>query len=108
MARTKQYPISIVVSDPKWGTVVWVLSPREQKQFREIPEEDLPGTVEELRAMIAARLEGANRDICDVTRRASKRHANALVELESGEQLATGGASDTDDPRRPFVHGANV
>jgi len=104
MARTKHKlnPISIVVTDPRWGTVALTPGRRGQKYLRGVPAEHLPKVIAAIEAKLTARLKGTHHDICQAVERTSKKRAEALVALEQGEPLNTGGLSDKDHADHPF------
>jgi len=104
MARTKPRlnPISIVVTDPRWGTVALTPGRRGQRYLREVPAEDLTQVIAAIEAKLTAHLKGTHHDICQAVGHTSKKRAEALVDLESSEPLVTGGLSDKDHADHPF------
>ncbi len=108
MASTTRNPISIVVSDKKWGTVVWTPSSHGQKHLRSVPEQELPDVIDLLEASLQDHLRGVNGTICDAVGHVTHKRVEALVALESPEALATGGLSGTDNPSGPFVHPVGI
>lgn len=102
MARTEHDPISIAVTIKGGAVVVWTPGPHGQKHLHKVPEEELPEVIDLLETSLKNHMKGVNGAICDAVGHKAKKHAAALVALESSESLATGGLSDKDHPDLPF------